>query len=109
MLTTIVRPFRHRAYAAIWLLILSIPGILTAQAQAQTRDSAIAFDRARHLTRGINLAEWFAQVYDPRGYTKEHFQSWNTAEDIALIRSMGFDHVRLSINPQPMMRHNQTR
>jgi len=31
------------------------------------------------------------------------FQTWTTAEDIALIKSMGFDHVRLSVNPQPMM------
>lgn len=64
-------------------------------------DSA-PFDRAQKLKRGINASEWFAQVYDKRGYTKEHFQSWTTAEDIALIKSMGFDHVRLSVNPQPM-------
>jgi aryl-phospho-beta-D-glucosidase BglC (GH1 family) len=59
--------------------------------------------RLAHLRRGINLSEWFAQVYDPKGYTKEHFESWNTAADIALIKSLGFDHVRLSVNPQPLM------
>jgi aryl-phospho-beta-D-glucosidase BglC (GH1 family) len=62
--------------------------------------------RASHLQRGINLSQWFAQVYDPRGYSKEHFESWITVDDVALIRSMGFDHVRLSVNPEPMMRHN---
>jgi aryl-phospho-beta-D-glucosidase BglC (GH1 family) len=56
-----------------------------------------------HLRHGINASEWFAQVYDKRGYTKEHFQSWTTAEDIALIKSMGFDHVRLGVDPLPMM------
>jgi aryl-phospho-beta-D-glucosidase BglC (GH1 family) len=55
------------------------------------------------LRHGINASNWFAQVYDSRGYTREHFQSWTTKEDIALIKSMGFDHVRLSVNPQPMM------
>ncbi len=30
------------------------------------------------------------------------FRPWTTADDIALIKSMGFDHVRLSVNPQPM-------
>jgi len=69
--------------------------------------STLAQRRAAHLQHGINLSEWFAQVYDPKGYTKEHFESWTTADDIALVKSMGFDHVRLSINPQPMMRHNQ--
>ena len=66
-----------------------------------------AFAHAQHLRHGINLSEWFAQVYDKRGYTREHFEAWTTAEDIALIKSMGFDHVRLSVNPQPMFTMNQ--
>jgi aryl-phospho-beta-D-glucosidase BglC (GH1 family) len=69
-------------------------------------NSSLAQRRASHLRHGINLSEWFAQVYDPKGYTKEHFENWTTANDIALIKSMGFDHVRLSVNPAPMMRHN---
>jgi len=64
--------------------------------------SSKAFERAKHFKRGINASEWFAQVYDKHGYTKEHFQTWTTPEDIALIKAMGFDHVRLSVNPQPM-------
>src|SRR5580704_19726104 len=75
---------------------------------AQTaRDPGTAQRRAAHLRHGINLSEWFAQVYDQKGYTKEHFETWNTEQDIALIRAMGFDHVRLSVNPQPMFRRNQ--
>jgi aryl-phospho-beta-D-glucosidase BglC (GH1 family) len=72
------------------------------QAGAASTASTTAFARAQHLKRGINASEWFAQVYDKRGYTPEHFQAWTTADDIALIKSMGFDHVRLSVNPQPM-------
>ncbi len=80
--------------------------LLSVSASAQN-NSSLAQQRARHLRRGINLSEWFAQVYDQRGYTKEHLMGWVTADDIALIKSMGFDHVRLSINPAPMMRHNE--
>ncbi len=65
--------------------------------------STVPAARLAHIRHGINLSEWFAQVYDPKGYTKEHFESWTTASDIALIKSAGFDHVRLSVNPQPMM------
>jgi endoglucanase len=65
--------------------------------------SSVPSSRLAHLRHGINASEWFAQVYDKRGYTKEHFQTWTTADDIALIQSMGFDHVRLSVDPQPMM------
>jgi endoglucanase len=67
-------------------------------------NSQVAVSRLAHLRRGINLSEWFAQVYDPKGYTKEHFEAWTTSQDIALIKSLGFDHVRLSVNPQPMFR-----
>jgi aryl-phospho-beta-D-glucosidase BglC (GH1 family) len=65
------------------------------------------FVRAQKLKRGINTSEWFAQVYDKRGYTAEHFQAWTTADDIALIKSMGFDHVRLSVNPQPIFNERE--
>src|SRR5438477_2717362 len=80
--------------------------IVTVPISAETNNS-VAQRRAAHLRHGINLSEWFAQVYDPRGYTKEHLEDWTRADDITLIKSMGFDHVRLSINPAPMMRHNR--
>src|SRR6202790_483424 len=87
-------------------VLILLAGGLTPAALAQN-DSAVAQQRATHLRHGINLSEWFAQVYDQRGYTKEHFETWNTVQDISLIKAMGFDHVRLSVNPQPMFRHNQ--
>jgi len=72
------------------------------------RYPAAAFARSQHLRHGINLSEWFAQVWDKRGYTQKSTSTpWTTAEDIALIKSMGFDHVRLSVNPQPMFTSNQ--
>jgi endoglucanase len=85
------------------VLLLSI--VFSVSGLAQT-GSTPAQRRAAHLRHGINLSEWFAQVYDPKGYTKEHLVGWVTADDLALIKSMGFDHVRLSVNPEPMMRHN---
>ncbi len=92
---------------AALLAFLGSLGMLAAQTAAAGSfippASSVPASRLAHLRRGINTSGWFAQVYDTRGYTREHFQSWTTAEDIALIRSMGFDHVRLSVNPQPMM------
>jgi hypothetical protein len=69
-------------------------------------DTSLAKRRAAHLRHGINLSEWFAQVYAPKEYNKEQLEGWVTADDIVLIKSMGFDHVRLSVNPDQMMRHN---
>src|SRR3954469_13654727 len=82
-----------------WIVVLFF--LFSSITAAQT--STVPASRLAHIRHGINLSEWFAQVYDPKGYTKEHFESWTTASDIALIKSAGFDHVRLSVNPQPMM------
>src|SRR5579859_1969595 len=52
--------------------------------------------RAATLTRGINLSHWFAQA---PSYDLSHIQSCLTAADLARIRSAGFVHVRLPLNP----------
>ncbi len=63
--------------------------------------------RLGHLRHGINISDWFAQVYDPNGFTKQHFDTAITARDLDLIRAMGFDHVRLSVDPKPMFHARQ--
>ena len=85
------------------VLFLSFLGSAPASHAQNIPASSVPASRLAHLRRGINLSEWFAQVYDPKGYTKEHFENWTTAPDMALIKSAGFDHVRLSVNPEPMM------
>ncbi|MGA8865861.1 MAG: glycoside hydrolase family 5 protein [Candidatus Sulfotelmatobacter sp.] len=89
-------------FLLIWFLVAA------ASAQSASPLSAVPATRLVHLRHGVNASAWFAQVYDKRGYTKEHFQSWVTANDIALIKGMGFDHVRLSVNPQPMFTEGRT-
>jgi endoglucanase len=82
--------------------------------RAQQRPSAPAPDppvaqrRLTHLRHGINLSNWFAQQQDSAAYTKDHFETTVTPEDIALIRAMGFDHVRLSVDPRPMFHADQS-
>src|SRR3984957_12972064 len=63
--------------------------------------------RVEHLRRGINVSDWFAQAGDPSGYTKEHFETAITPHDLDLIQGMGFDHVRLSVDPRPMFHARQ--
>ena len=90
------------AFAANFLSAQTTASISTKQAASSLPASRLA--RLRH---GINASEWFAQVYDKRGYSKEHFRDWTTEQDIALIQSLGFDHVRLSVDPQPMMANHR--
>ena len=70
------------------------------------QDAGLAFRRAEHLKHGINLSHWFAQAIGGQ-YTKEHFDTYDTAQDMALIKQMGFDHVRFTLNAEPMFRHGQ--
>jgi endoglucanase len=101
---SIVPPYSFFPSAILAAVLLFTAAGLFAQTAP---DSGLAQRRAAHLRHGINLSEWFAQVYDQKGYTKEHFETWTTAQDIALIKAMGFDHVRVSVNPQPMFRRKQ--
>jgi endoglucanase len=95
------RALRTRFFLVVSALILVVQPVLRAVAPPSPSSTAPP-SRLAHLKHGINLSSWFAQVYDSRGYTKEHFEAWVTADDMALIKSMGFDHVRLSVNPKPM-------
>ena len=67
---------------------------ITSSASAAARGVSDA--RFAKLAHGINLSHWFAQA--PR-YEHDHFQSYITAEDVRLIKSMGFAHVRFTLNP----------
>ena len=81
--------------------------LLTCLSLAQSSlPATVPITRLEHLRRGINTSHWFSQVYDSKGYTKEHLRSWVTADDIALIKSASFDYVRLSVNPKPLFTAN---
>jgi hypothetical protein len=56
-----------------------------------------AFARSPRLRRGVNLAGWFAQ--SPDGYSSFHTDTYVDDADIALIARLGFDNVRLSVDP----------
>ncbi len=73
---------------------------IAAGRHAPAAKSGIAFRRAGHLRRGINLSMWYAQARD---YSAERLATYTTLEDFKLVKSLGFDHVRLSINPEPLM------
>jgi endoglucanase len=98
----LLRAARMAARGVLWVVItLGLGNYLFAQ------DASLAFRRAQHLRHGINLSHWFAQVYATEGYTKEHFDSYDTQQDMALIKTIGFDHVRFTLNCEPMFRKGQ--
>jgi hypothetical protein len=58
----------------------------------------VAARRAAQLDRGINLSGWLGG-WGP--ISKDHFQTYTTAQDLKLIHEMGFHYVRLPFNPMP--------
>ena len=62
---------------------------------------AVPASRLTKLRHGINLSHWFAQASD---YSQKRLETDTTAEDIALIKTMGFDHVRFTIEPAPLFK-----
>jgi aryl-phospho-beta-D-glucosidase BglC (GH1 family) len=78
------------------LVVLALPAI----AQDRAADVKTAFARAQHLKHGINASEWFAQ--SARDYSAARTDRYTDAADIALMAKLGFDNVRLSIDPVPL-------
>ena len=93
---------------ALGLVLVWLGPVVTAQGQERAPDrpapgsrpeTKVLGARLATLKRGINASHWFAQVMDSRGYTKEHLTTHITTADLALIKSLGFDHLRLSVDP----------
>ena len=73
-------------------------------AVAQETSSGVPENRFNHLRHGINASEWFAQRSN---YSPEFLRTYTTHDDIVQMHRLGFDHVRLSIDPQPLWNEGQ--
>ena len=52
-----------------------------------------------NLKRGVNLSHWYAQSTDG-DYSEPKLSTYFTSADVQLIKQMGFDHVRLTLNDE---------
>ena len=97
-----MRLSRIVAFASV-VVALALPAF----AQDRPSELRTAFARAQHLKHGINASEWFAQsAYD---YSAARTNSYTDDADIALMAKLGFDSVRLSIDPVPLERGPQNK
>lgn len=93
----VLKPIRRSIILLLCVAIL--PHLSNAATTQQQKPSNLAA-RFGRLRRGINLSHWFSQAAN---YSKTHLETHTTAQDIALIKSMGFDHVRFPIEPAPLL------
>ncbi|MFZ0478826.1 MAG: cellulase family glycosylhydrolase [Terriglobales bacterium] len=88
-----------RLVAALFLSS-TITFFVPQRALAQIGGNDIAFKRSEHLQRGINVNNWFAQR---AAYPPDYLKSYIKSQDFRTIRTLGFDHVRLPIDPAPLL------
>ncbi len=96
--------------------------IITAEALAAVREQyrpkepygpQVSDARFGRIMRGININGWFCQPWNQSvkgkkgGFNAEFFQSYITDDDIKMIMAMGFDHIRLPVDPQFLI-NNET-
>jgi aryl-phospho-beta-D-glucosidase BglC (GH1 family) len=74
--------------------------ILAITCLAAAQQPSIAFERVKHLRHGINASEWFSQ--HPSDYSAARTAKYTDDADLALMAKLGFDSVRLSIDPVPL-------
>jgi endoglucanase len=93
----------HQREGAALRLALTLAfafGVFALPAAGQTRGRpGVPASRLARLRRGINLSHWFAQSGD---YSEKHLREHTTRRDVEIIRGLGFDHVRLTVEPAPL-------
>jgi endoglucanase len=89
----------HRRTFLCGMALGALAGPLTAEAQRAGKVPEGDGQQVPTLRRGLNLSHWFAQARSAQGYGPEHLTAHTTASDVALIHRLGFDHVRLSVDP----------
>ena len=79
--------------------VLALSGWLAGGGMAGAADGVPA-GRWAKLTRGINISDWFAEAPDVPGGSSDR---GTMAKDVALIKEMGFLHVRLMFSEQTVV------
>jgi len=89
-----------RNWLALGAVVLGMAYGLQAQA-----GKGLAFERAEHLRRGVNLSSFYAQTRD---LSQARLDAYMPVADMRALKAMGFDHVRLSINPAFLIANSKT-
>ena len=95
-----MRVLKHNQLSLTLVLAVAILTHLSNAAVVAQEKPVNLPSRFAHLRHGVNLSHWFSQSAD---YSRAHLDTHTTAQDIALIKSLGFDHVRFPLEPAPLM------
>jgi aryl-phospho-beta-D-glucosidase BglC (GH1 family) len=77
-------------------ILLVIFLIATVACEAQAQSNSPAWKRWQHLQRGVALSGWFSESGN---YSLQQLRAFTTPADLEHIHQLGFDHVRIPIDP----------
>src|SRR5438045_6261227 len=84
-------PMRYRSVMVLICLAV-VPMIASAEA---TGDS-LAWKRWHHLQHGVAVSGWFSESGN---YSIQQLRAFTTPADLEHIHQLGFDHIRIPIDP----------
>src|ERR1044071_8961576 len=87
---------RRLAFASLLAFVALVCPFLNVRAQ---ENSTVPASRLARVRRGVNLSHWFSQSRD---YSEKHLRGHTAARDLELIKGLGFDHVRFTVEPAPL-------
>lgn len=79
-----------RIYLALILIVIS------SSLSGQIQNSSLAWKRWQHLQHGVSLSGWFSESGN---YSMQQLRAFTTPTDLEHIHQLGFDHVRIAIDP----------
>lgn len=82
----------HGRFAVLGANLILVSAVTWAQA---TNDS-VAWKRWRHLQHGVAVSGWFSESGN---YSMQQLKAFTTPADIEHIHQLGFDHIRIPIDP----------
>ncbi len=78
------------ALAVAWFLAIS------ALASSKPHEDSLAWKRWKHLQRGVSVSGWFSESGN---YSMQQLKAFTTPADIDHVHQLGFDHIRVPIDP----------
>jgi len=78
------------------VLALCLLGSLANDAGAQQPGNSPAWKRWQHLQHGVSVSGWFSESGN---YSIQQLRTFTTPADIEHIQKIGFDHIRIPVDP----------
>jgi endoglucanase len=79
-----------------WRMIVAVALSLSAATSVLAQGTSLAWKRWNHLQHGVAVSGWFSESGN---YGIQQLRAYTTPADIEHIHKLGFDHIRIPVDP----------